>query len=812
MMKNVFGLRCNCRELKGIVKLRFCRLVTMILQWLKDEQPKENTNTNCLVKEQEKEYQTGWKIKTGIQQQNGLVDETNVTLFAKMCMCSATVAGNAVMTAISITRGIHQISATKGLLDKAKGNVLGIEIVKDQSGYTLRCHNLGFTTESCQEYQMVYTILDIASTDVGMLDKFDRGLQTDVYVFVDFDYAMGRSIIVMESRYELRLVAGIATGALVKGDSRSEVPTQVEVAAYRTNFVPPPNNGDDVVCFVLYDLAKPQVPSCFEQLDHVEGLLHDEHGGFTLSLLDSLFLKRLRTIKSIPSKCRLGFSQVLKGALDKFAACERDLAKSSPHMLDVDEEDLDLSERNLKLCKRKIYDGHYTTIVRVLSSSGIAPYNDAILKELKAKHPFKSAPSFPDIHIDHHRLIASKAVVLDRIKNELVSSITQVVNLFLDGKCPMMLGEYIASASLTPLVKPGGSIHSIAVGTVWRRLVFKAILHAVNRLIDNRGDDVGLSMLLVDFKNAFNLVDQKPDYTIENTPYGHAKGWKMLELIMEHGRHCGLHLNVDKNEIFWPKEDPRSMFEGVFSPNISRSLHGVKLIGVPVSVDFDFSSELVMKRVSKTIRLMDAVANINDPQASDALTYAFLASRLRSPVLQTKLLRHVGIVTFGSTFDGALCVINTSMELDLLSYPSEIVSPKLMKKMADIYFTRPCSACSRVFAGDIYGYHDVSCADIIGIKHYHNVVRNTIIDICFRLRISVGKVVDIGLDEGCDKPLRPTYMLLYSWDGGLDVCVDLIGSLPLTQTGMADFVSGRAVIDVEQWELEEDAVTLLKRI
>ncbi|GJU52008.1 hypothetical protein Tco_1221563 [Tanacetum coccineum] len=51
---------------------------------LEDKQPEEKTNMDCLVKEQEKEYQTGWKIKTGIQQQNGLVNETNVTLFAKV--------------------------------------------------------------------------------------------------------------------------------------------------------------------------------------------------------------------------------------------------------------------------------------------------------------------------------------------------------------------------------------------------------------------------------------------------------------------------------------------------------------------------------------------------------------------------------------------------------------------------------------------------------------------------------------------------------------------------------------------------------
>ncbi|GJX72894.1 hypothetical protein Tco_0934403 [Tanacetum coccineum] len=80
-------------------------------------------------------------------------------------------------------------------------------------------------------------------------------------------------------------------------------------------------------------------------------------------------------------------------------------------------------------------------------------------------------------------------------------------------------------------------------------------------------------------------------------------------------------------------------------------------------------------------------------------------------------------------------------------------------------------------------------------------------------------------------------MLLYSWDGDHDVCVDLTGSSPLTQSEMADFVLGRAVIDATQrkrikymakcvaigyeflpfyisslGELEEDAATLLKRI
>ncbi|GKA67487.1 hypothetical protein Tco_0767404, partial [Tanacetum coccineum] len=103
--------------------------------------------------------------------------------------------------------------------------------------------------------------------------------------------------------------------------------------------------------------------------------------------------------------------------------------------------------------------------------------------------------------------------------------------------------------------------------------------------------------------------------------------------------------------------------------------------------------------------------------------------------------------------------------------------------------------------------------------------------------ILAGKEVDIGLGRGCDKPLRPVDMLLYSWDEGLDVCVDLTGSLPLMQTGMVDFVPGRAVIDATHrkrvkyeakcanigygflpfsfsslGELEKDAVNLLKWI
>ncbi|GKC55965.1 hypothetical protein Tco_1083563 [Tanacetum coccineum] len=174
-----------------------------------------------------------------------------------------------------------------------------------------------------------------------------------------------------------------------------------------------------------------------------------------------------------------------------------------------------------------VIDAAHRKCVKVLFSSGVAPYNDSTLEDLKTKHPFKPSPSLPHIPIDHHYLVASPAVVLDRIKSfprgkscgrdvlraqhlidclsgvavvnsdELVSSITQVVNLFLDGKCPNMLGEYIASAPLIPLVKPGGGIRPIDVGTIWRRLVSKVsdvmIAHSLDGYLDDLQFGVGVS-------------------------------------------------------------------------------------------------------------------------------------------------------------------------------------------------------------------------------------------------------------------------------------------------------------------------------
>nr|GEZ37723.1 ribonuclease H-like domain-containing protein [Tanacetum cinerariifolium] len=122
---------------------------------------------------------------------------------------------------------------------QAKGNILGMEIVRDQSGNTLRVSQFRFYNE-----KLVQTFLEGPS--ILLLEGSLSG---------DCDVEKN------ESRYELRLIAGIATGALVKGGSRSKVPAKVEVAAYRIH---------------MHDPREPHLAALKRGLHYIRGTL--DHG------------------------------------------------------------------------------------------------------------------------------------------------------------------------------------------------------------------------------------------------------------------------------------------------------------------------------------------------------------------------------------------------------------------------------------------------------------------------------------------------------------------------------------------------------
>ncbi|GJZ41374.1 hypothetical protein Tco_0588260 [Tanacetum coccineum] len=120
-----------------------------------------------------------------------------------------------------VARDREQQSARKLFRYKEDSNEAAFAVAVVEKIYAHESLTLNDTV-ACDEYQVVCTKPDIASSDVGMLDESDRGLQTGIQVFVDFNYAMRRSISVMSRSFtrvreaELTLVAVVATDALIE--------------------------------------------------------------------------------------------------------------------------------------------------------------------------------------------------------------------------------------------------------------------------------------------------------------------------------------------------------------------------------------------------------------------------------------------------------------------------------------------------------------------------------------------------------------------------------------------------------------------
>nr|GEY32313.1 zinc finger, CCHC-type [Tanacetum cinerariifolium] len=263
---------------------------------LEDKKPEEKTNTDCLIKEYRgdiNEVAFAVAVVEKLYAHESLTFNNTVS-FEVISKWKARLKDDmdARSDAYMLSNSCRKSSDDRDgyYWGYIPGNVPGMEIVRDQSCYTLRvsrsrfyngklvqtlleghsillvggCSLEGRLSGDCdvekngkwsciyavgsQEYQMVCTILDIASADginhrVWVDDSMKANLQhmealsTTKAGYMTFTKAWKKKMwlkgLLTESRYELRLVAGIATCALVKGGSQFEVPTQVEVAAYR---------------------------------------------------------------------------------------------------------------------------------------------------------------------------------------------------------------------------------------------------------------------------------------------------------------------------------------------------------------------------------------------------------------------------------------------------------------------------------------------------------------------------------------------------------------------------------------------------
>ncbi|GJV79785.1 putative reverse transcriptase domain-containing protein [Tanacetum coccineum] len=169
-------------------------------------------------------------------------------------------------------------------------------------------------------------------------------------------------------------------------------------------------------------------------------------------------------------------------------------------------EEKTMGNTNVKKCVRKVVDRHFIAAVKVLSSSGVAPYSeiDCVLGCIKS-FPKGTSCGIDGLRVQH--ILDALCEEGSATATDLLKSITSVVNLWLAGRCQSILAEFVASAPLTPLLKPDNGIRPIAYG-VGVSGGAEAVLHSANRVLSEYHNDGSLAMLTVDFSNAFNLVDR----------------------------------------------------------------------------------------------------------------------------------------------------------------------------------------------------------------------------------------------------------------------------------------------------------------
>jgi hypothetical protein len=215
---------------------------------------------------------------------------------------------------------------------------------------------------------------------------------------------------------------------------------------------------------------------------------------------------------------------------------------------------------NMKRCLKLVtQQGQYSKAVQALSSEGIVEPSAGTTIKLQEKHPLGQLPkpinlsgiesiqvqmeditqalrSFPkDTACGRSGLRVSHLIETLYLRTNLDTDVLLThVNYLVQGKAPLELAVFYASASLIALKKKDSSIRPITVGEITRQLTSKiclkkviakaikylapyqlgigvpnaieTILHGLNSLI--RGDtvDVHAIFLLLDFENTFNMI------------------------------------------------------------------------------------------------------------------------------------------------------------------------------------------------------------------------------------------------------------------------------------------------------------------
>ncbi|GJZ61788.1 hypothetical protein Tco_0617925 [Tanacetum coccineum] len=152
-------------------------------------------------------------------------------------------------------------------------------------------------------------------------------------------------------------------------------------------------------------------------------------------------------------------------------------------------------------------------------------------------------------------------------------------------------------------------------------------------------------------------------------------------------------------------------------------------------------------------------------------SYAFVASRAQSWVLQDHILRDSGICGMDVDYASALsCLRDTIPSFDFNVFTNKDTAPTLASALFSEMVKDMEVRFDMIACLDSFGEHAVHCKELPGFKYQHDMVRDILFDICRRAGISVKKEAF----------------------GGKHACVDLTGVSPLVGLSSRGFIVGQA--------------------
>ncbi|GJV93107.1 hypothetical protein Tco_1540920 [Tanacetum coccineum] len=197
-------------------------------------------------------------------------------------------------------------------------------------------------------------------------------------------------------------------------------------------------------------------------------------------------------------------------------------------------------------------------------------------------------------------------------------------------------------------------------------------------------------------------------------------------------------------------------------------------------------------------------------------SYAFVASRAQSWVLQDHILRDSGICGMDVDYASALAclrdtiqaLILTEMVKDMevrfdMTVRQKVVFECLRAPYAqDFLLAIPIDGLGQHMSPaclDSFGEHAVHCKELPGFKYRHDMVRDVLFDICRRAGISVKKEAPVNFLTGPSDGrsiLRRADVLVFGWVGGKHACVDLTGVSPHVGLSSRGFTVGQTALKV----------------